>query len=175
MILKIGNLISLLLAEAWYINSPDWEPAILFIGLLGGLIAQELKGHYLNKKLSQKEKLEVLYIKIHEMMEELIKTTKTYKETDLNSKFSKLTSEVRIIATQLIVNKYNRVADLYSKWASLYIKAYPESKNGISILYSSNSDPTKQYKKLEKEAYEIFYKEYEKLIENMRSEIQKKT
>jgi len=175
MILKIGNLVSLLLAEAWYINSPDWEPAILFIGLFVGLIAQERKGPDLDKKLSQKEKREVLYIKTHEMMEELIKTTKTYEETDLNSKFSKLTAEVRIIATQSIVNKYNSVADLYDKWASLYIKAYPEPKNGISILYSSNSDPTKQYKKLEKEAYEIFYKEYENLIENMRSEIQKET
>ena len=43
MILKIANLVSLLLAEAWFINSPDWEPAILFITLLGTLIAQEIK------------------------------------------------------------------------------------------------------------------------------------
>lgn len=42
MILKIANLISLLLAEAWFINSPDWEPAILFTTLLATLIAQEI-------------------------------------------------------------------------------------------------------------------------------------
>lgn len=43
MILKIANLVSLLLAEAWFIKSPDWEPAILFITLLGTLIAQEVR------------------------------------------------------------------------------------------------------------------------------------
>lgn len=175
MILKIGNLLSLLLAEAWYINNPDWEPAILFIGLLVGLIAQELKSINSNNKLSTKEKLESLYIKIHEMMEELIKTTKTYEKTDLNSRFSKLTAEVRIMATQSIVNKYNAVADLYDDWASLYIKAYPEPKGGIQLIYSSNADPTKKYQKPEKEAFENFYKEYEDLIKEMRSEIGNKT
>lgn len=175
MILKIGNLLSLLLAEAWFINSPDWEPAILFIGLFVGLIAQEYKGVNLNKKLSQKEKLESLYIKIHEMIEELIKTTKMYEETDLNSRFSQLTAEVRMMATQQIVQKYNSVADLYDDWASLYIKAYPKPKNGIEILYSENADPTKKYKIREREAFEKFYEEYEHLIEAMRSEIQSKT
>ena len=175
MILKIGNLLSLFLAEAWFINSPDWEPAILFIGLLGTLIAQEFKSIHSNHKLSQKEKLEALYIKIHEMIEELIKTTKTYEKTDLNSKFSKLTAEVRMIATHSIVNKYNHVADLYNDWASLYIKAYPEPKDGIQILYSSNADPTKKYQKPEKDAFEKFYKEYEDLIQEMRSEIRNET
>jgi len=121
----MGNLLSLFLAEAWFINSPDWEPAILFISLLGTLITQEFKSIHSNDKLSQKEKLEALYIKIHEMIEELIKTTKAYEKTDLNSKFSNLTAEVRMIATQSIVNKYNHVAGLYDDWASLYIKAYP--------------------------------------------------
>ncbi|RLA84139.1 MAG: hypothetical protein DRG78_02305 [Epsilonproteobacteria bacterium] len=171
MILKIGNILSLFLAEAWFINSPDWEPAILFIGLFGALIAQELRSSSSDNKLSQKEKLEALYIKIHEMIEELIKATKAYEKTDLNSKFSKLTAEVRMIATQSIVNKYNDVADLYNDWASLYIEAYPEPKGGIQILYSSNADPTKKYQKPEKEAFENFYKEYEKLIKEMRSEI----
>ncbi len=175
MILKIGNLLSLFLAEAWFVNSPHWEPAILFIGLFGALIAQELKGTHSNHKLSQKEKLEALYIKIHEMIEELIKTTKTYKKTDLSSKFSKLTAEVRIIATQSIADRYNIVADLYNDWASLYIKAYPEQKNGIQILYSSNADPTKKYQKPEEEAFEKFYKEYEDLIQKMRSEIRNET
>jgi hypothetical protein len=43
MILKIANIFSLLLAEAWLISSPDWEPAILFITLLGTLLTQEIK------------------------------------------------------------------------------------------------------------------------------------
>ncbi|WP_345969429.1 hypothetical protein WCX72_08770 [Sulfurimonas sp. HSL1-6] len=43
MILKIANLIALLLAEAWLVSSPDWEPAILFIGFLSSLIIQEVK------------------------------------------------------------------------------------------------------------------------------------
>jgi len=175
MILKIGNLLSLLLAEAWFIKNPDWEPAILFIGLFGALIAQEVKSTKSNDNLSQKEKLEALYIKIHEMMEELIKTTKAYEKTDLNSKFSKLTAEVRMIASPSIAKKYNNVADLYDDWASLYIEAYPEPKNGIQILYSSNSDPTKKYQKPEKEAYQKFNQECENLIQEMRSEIQNET
>jgi hypothetical protein len=175
MILKIGNLLSLLLAEAWFIKTPDWEPAILFIGLFGALIAQEFKSTHSSDKLSQKEKLEALYIKVHEMMEELIKTTKYYEKTDLNSKFSKLTAEVRMIASPSITKKYNYVANLYDDWASLYIKAYPKPKNGFQIIYSSNSDPTKKYKKPEEEAYQKFYQEYESLIKEMRSEIQNKT
>ncbi len=171
MILKIGNLLSLLLAEAWFITSPDWEPAILFIGLFGALIAQERKSTHSSDKLSQKEKLEALYIRVHEMMEELIKATKSYEKTDLNSKFSKLTAEVRMIASPSITKKYNNVADLYNNWASLYIQAHPEPKNGTQILYSSNLDPTKKYQKLEKEANQIFYQEYENLIKEMRSEI----
>ena len=43
MILRITNLIALLLAEAWFIQTPDWEPAILFIGFLSSLIIQEVK------------------------------------------------------------------------------------------------------------------------------------
>lgn len=43
MILKIVNIFSLLLAEAWLINSLDWEPAIVFLTLLGTLITQEVK------------------------------------------------------------------------------------------------------------------------------------
>ncbi|MCB4762135.1 MAG: hypothetical protein LGB78_09845 [Sulfurovum sp.] len=175
MILKIGNLLSLLLAEAWFINSPDWEPAILFIGLFGTLITQELQSTHSSDKLSQKEKLEALYIKVHEMLEELIKTTKSHKKTDLNSKFSKLTAEVRMVASPSITKKYNYVADLYNNWASLYIKAYPKPKNGIQILYSSNSDSTKKYQEPEKEAYEKFYQEYENLINEMQSEIQNET
>lgn len=175
MILRIGNLLSLFLAEAWFITSPDWEPAILFIGLIGTFFIQEVKRNNSNNKLSQKEKSEALYIKIHEMIEELIKATKNYEKTDLNSKFSKLTAEVRMIATQKIVNRYNNVADLYDEWSSLYFEAYPEPKNGISILYSSNADPTKKYKEPEKEAFEIFYNEYEELIKEMRFEIRNKT
>ncbi|MBU0626062.1 hypothetical protein KKH82_01185 [Patescibacteria group bacterium] len=173
--MKIGNLLSLLLAEAWFINSPDWEPAILFIGLLGALIAQEFKSTHSTDKLSEKEKLEALYIKVHEMMEELIKTTKSYKKTDLNSKFSKLTAEVNMIASPSIAKKYNNVADLYNDWASLYNEAYPEPKNGIQIYYSSNADPTEKYQKPEKEAYEKFYQEYENFIKEMRFEIQNET
>lgn len=43
MILKVLNLISLLVAEAWLILNFDWEPLIVFIGLLGSLITQEIK------------------------------------------------------------------------------------------------------------------------------------
>ena len=174
MMLKIGNLLSLLLAEAWFIGSLDWEPAILFIGLLAGLIAQEYKDINLNKKLSKKEKLESLYIKIHAMMEELIKTTKMHKETDLNSRFSQLAAEVKMMATQQITEKYHSVLDLYYDWASIYIKAYPKPKNGIQILYSKNADPTREYKIREEETFEKFYAEYEHLIETMYSEIQSK-
>ncbi len=56
MILKIANLISLLLAEAWFVNQPDWEPAILFIGLFAGLIAQEIKGQKSNDNKSEQDK-----------------------------------------------------------------------------------------------------------------------
>ena len=171
MILRIGNLLSLFLAEAWFITSPDWEPAIVFISLIVTLIVQEVKCHSSNSTLSQKEKLESLYIKIHEMIEELIKATKNYEKTDLNSKFNKLTAEVRMIATQKIVNRYNHVADLYDEWASLYFEDQPQPKNGISILYSSNADLTKKYKEPEKEAFEKFYNEYEELIKEMRFEI----
>lgn len=175
MILKIGNLLSLLLAEAWYINNPDWEPAILFVGLLVGLIAQELKSTNSNNKLSQKEKLESLYIKTHEMFEEAIKAINEYSENDLNSRFSKLTAEVQMVASNEVIEKYIIVTNLLSDWFSLYIKAYTEPINGISFLYSSNADSTLEYKKSEKEAYEKFYKEYESLIKEMQSEIRNKT
>ena len=133
MILKIANIISLLLAEAWLIKSPDWEPAILFISLLGGLIAQEFKSIQLNGKTSKKkEKLEALYTKVHEMMEELIKVTKTHQASnDLNSQFSKLTAEVTMLASPSIIKQYNNVANLYDEWASIYTEAYPKAKNGI--------------------------------------------
>jgi len=169
------NLLSLMLAEAWFIKTPDWEPAILFIGFLSALVIQELKSEHLNYKLSKKEKLETLYIKVHEMMEELIKATKTYEKINLSSKFSKLTAEIQIIAKPSIIKQYKKVTNLYTDWASLYIKAYPKPKNGMQILYSENADPTKKYQKLEKEIYEKFYKEYENLINDMHFEIEKKT
>lgn len=41
--LKIVNLIALLLTVAWFARSPDWEPAVGFLGLLATLIGLEVK------------------------------------------------------------------------------------------------------------------------------------
>ena len=41
--LRVINIIALLLAVAWLARSPDWEPAITALGLLGTLIFQEAR------------------------------------------------------------------------------------------------------------------------------------
>ena len=77
------------------------------------------------------------------------------------------------IKTYEIIEKYKLVIDLYEKWADLFIKAYPPSRNGYKIVYSKLIDPTLKYKEPAKNAYEILYKEYECLHELMRLEIKK--
>lgn len=123
------------------------------------------------RALSQFDELKNLYIKTYEMFEELIKVTKNHKESDLNSQFSKLTAEINMLAPIEIIEKYKLVADLYEEWANFYPKAYPPSKNGYKIIYSKSIDPTLKYKELEKNSYEIFYKEYKDLCELIRSQI----
>jgi len=43
MILKIPSILSLILAGAWFIDSPDWEPVIVFIASFMTLLTQEIK------------------------------------------------------------------------------------------------------------------------------------
>jgi hypothetical protein len=123
------------------------------------------------RKISQFDELKDLYIRTYEIFEEPIKVTNNHKENDLNSRFSKLTAEINMLAPIEIIEKYKLVLDLYEEWANLYIKAYPPSKNGYKIIYSKSIDPTLKYKESEKNTYEIFYKEYNNLCELMRSEI----
>ena len=124
-----------------------------------------------SKKDKHHNELKSLYVKIHEMFEEAIKTAKSYESNDLNSRFSKLTAEVQMIASNEVIKKYKEVASLYEDWAVLYHKAYPAPKNGYKIIYSKVADPTVQFKDPADDAYEQFYAEYERLIELMRSEL----
>ncbi len=123
------------------------------------------------RKFSKEEKaydeLKSLYIKIHEMIEEAIKTTKNNSFHNLNTQFSKLTAEVQIIASEKVIEKYLNVANLFQDWANIYRKAYPNT----NILYSKSIDPTLKYKENEKEIYSKFDKEYQELIKMMRTEL----
>ncbi|MGI2114405.1 hypothetical protein ACRN9G_12530 [Shewanella frigidimarina] len=123
----------------------------------------------LGKEEAAYNELKSLYIKIHETFEDLIKKTRTHGNSDLNSRFSSLTAEVRMLASPEAITKYFQVADLYQEWASLYLKAYPEPKNGIMMIQSP--DPTLKYKEPEKDAYDRFYKEYQNFIDHLRTEI----
>jgi hypothetical protein len=131
------------------------------------------------RTLTEKDKhhneLKTLYIKVHEMFEEAIKAIQEYKNNDLNSRFSTLTAEIQMIASEEVIEKYNQVATLCDDWATLYHKAYPAPKNGYNIIYSKISDPTLQYKEPAKNSYNKFYTEYEHLIKLMRSELANET
>lgn len=129
----------------------------------------------LSKKDKHHNELKTLYIKVHEMFEEAIKAIQEYKNNDLNSRFSTLTAEIKMIASKEVIEKYNQVAALCDDWAALYYKAYPAPKNGYNIIYSKISDPTLHHKDPEKNAYNQFYVEYEHLIELMRSELANET
>jgi len=122
-----------------------------------------------SKEETVHDELKSLYIKIHETFEDLIKETRNYGKSDLNSRFSTLTAEVGILAPAEVISRYQQVADLYEEWAPLYLKAYPAPKNGFLLIQSP--DPTLKYKEPEKEAYDRFYEEYKNLVNCLRSEI----
>ena len=71
------------------------------------------------RELSKEDKVysesKSLYIKIHEIFEDLIKETRAHDKSNLNSRFSKLTAEVGILAPQELISKYQKVADLYQE------------------------------------------------------------
>ncbi|MGS0725122.1 hypothetical protein ACVBKF_02960 [Shewanella sp. 0m-11] len=124
-------------------------------------------------KDSAYKELKDLYVKVHEMFEELIKETKTYKSSDLSSRFSKLTAELHMLASSEVVEVYLEIADDYSDWAYLYNKAYPapEKIGDSSYIKVQYPDPTLKYQEPEKLAYDKFYKGYQGLIKTMRSEV----
>jgi hypothetical protein len=165
---------------------------LAFIGIFGGIIQWIAKPYFdsrienirndnqikidkIIRDSSQKDReyneLKLLYIKINEMIEEAIKATKNHDTSNLNSQFSKLTAEIRMIASNKVIEKYLLEADLFHNWANVYIKAFPKPVNGFHIMYSSGSDPTLKYKELEKDAYDDFYNGYEDLIKDMRLEL----
>ena len=123
----------------------------------------------LSKEESAYKELKSLYIKIHETFEDLIKETQTYGKKELSSRFSTLTAEVRMLASEDAIAKYQQVSDLYQEWAPLYQQAYPAPKDGILIIQSP--DPTLKYKEPEKVAYDLFYEEYQNMVNCLRSEI----
>ena len=131
--------------------------------------SSEKKMHELSKEEATYNELKSLYVKIHETFEDLIKGTRNYEKSDLNSRFSTLTAEVGILASAEVIDKYHQVADLYQEWAPLYLKAYPAPKNGVLLIQSP--DPTLKYKEPEKEACDRFYEEYKNLVKCLRSEV----
>ncbi|RUR28080.1 hypothetical protein [Vreelandella nanhaiensis] len=131
--------------------------------------ASDKRMRELSKEEAAHNELKALYVKIHETFEDLIKESRNYKKSDLNSRFSTLTAEVGLLASTEVVGRYHRVADLYQEWAPLYLKAYPAPKNGVLLIQSP--DPTLKYKEPEKEAYDRFYEEYSNLIKSLRGEI----
>lgn len=146
-----------------------------FLAMVSAFFAWKLKQsseseiRAISKQDMRHSELKLLYIKINENFEALIKNTKLHSEENLNSKFSNLTAEVRMLASEHVVQMYLSVADLHHEWAALYFKAYPPVKNGILIIQSP--DPTLKFKVPEKVAYESFYNEYQKLILAMRTEL----
>tara|TARA_R100000687_G_C6449567_1_gene164519 strand:- start:1942 stop:2436 length:495 start_codon:yes stop_codon:yes gene_type:complete len=135
--------------------------------------ASEKKIRELSREESIYAELKSLYIKIHETYEDLIKETRGYGKSSLNSRFSKLTAEVQMLASPEVIERYKRVSELYQEWAPLYLKAYPPPKNGVLLIQSP--DPTLKYKEPEKEAYDSFYDEYNNLVKSLRSEIRRIT
>jgi len=120
-----------------------------------------------SKKDKAYEELKILYIKIHEMIEETIKKVENSDVNNLSSQFSKITAEVQMTCPNNIIEKYLIVARLCQDWTSLYMQAYPNN----NMIYSKNIDPTLKYKEPEKKAYDKFYKEYQNLIQEMRSDL----
>lgn len=124
-------------------------------------------------KDSAYKELKDLYVTVHETFEELIKETKSHGSSDLSSRFSKLTAELQMIASDKVMENYLQVADSYSDWASLFHKAYPAPKKigDSSYIMLQSPDPTLKYKEPEKVAYDKFYDGYQELIKTMRSEV----
>lgn len=52
---KIINLLCLILACAWFLKNPDWEPAITFLGLLAVLIGQAFLPQF--NRVKERDKL----------------------------------------------------------------------------------------------------------------------
>jgi hypothetical protein len=124
-------------------------------------------------KESAYKELKILYVTVHEMFEELIKETKSYESNDLSRRFSKLTAELQMIASDKVIESYLKIADNYSEWGDLYRKAYPapEKIGDSSYIMLRSPDPTLKYKEPEKVAYDKFYNGYQELIKTMRSEV----
>ena len=123
----------------------------------------------LSKEESAYSELKALYIRVHETFENLIKETRNHGKSNLNSQFSALTAEVGILASEEVRNAYQTVAELYHEWEPLYLKAYPEPKDGVHLIRAP--DPTLKYKEPEKDAFDRFYTEYKNLVRCLREEV----
>lgn len=124
-------------------------------------------------KDSAYKELKNLYVTVHEMFEELIKETKSYESSDLSSRFSKLTAELHMIASDKVIESYLEIADNYTEWVDLFHKAYPAPKKigDSSYIMLQSPDPTLKYKEPEKVAYDKFNDGYQELIKTMRAEV----
>ena len=149
--------------------------------LAAGYLAWRQKRHSddrereLSMAKERREELKRLYSDVYVLVEQRIKCIRAFEPAESGKGLSEVNSRVRLLAPEVVVERYMTVVHQLDEWAVLFFNASPRRmKVGEeTMIVLQAPDPTEKYKQPEREAHEKLQDSVQSLIDAMRDDLKK--
>ncbi len=137
--------------------------------------ATEERDRKFAKSKERRAELKQLYTDISVVLELAIKAIRAHEKLTIEKEISEANARVRLLASDTVVDKYQKVANLLADWVGMFHLASPNrmkvGDQDVEILQAP--DPKVKYRPVEKELFERLQGAIRDLTQEMRADLAK--